>query len=111
MYCCSRLEAWPIKQDGSNTWSAHSISVTNLNSTVVEFMLEADVYIEHSLESLMNMSESVVDLFENGKFTDLILSVQETKFRCHKAMLMEKSPVFLAMVTQKYIQNSHHYPS
>jgi hypothetical protein len=44
------------------------------------------------------MGKSVAGLFNNGKYTDFIVSVKNWKFKCHKAMLMEKSPVFEDLV-------------
>jgi hypothetical protein len=89
-----------LSQDVSNVLIAKRVCDIN-ESLPLEFDFEAHFYIHNCLESMLNMSESVAGLFENGKYTDLILSVKNEKFRCHKAMLMEKSPVFEAMVTQK----------
>jgi hypothetical protein len=97
---CSQCssESTTMTQDASKVWTAENIVPLFNETSLDNFLLEADVYIEHSLESMLNMSETVATLLENGKYTDLILSVKNQKFKCHKAMLMEKSPVFEAMV-------------
>jgi hypothetical protein len=97
---CNQCSSEPIivTQDASKVWTVKKIYTIGKSSPLIHYILEADVYVQQSLESMLNMSESVVGLFENGKYTDLIFSVKNQKFRCHKAMLMEKSPVFEAMV-------------
>jgi hypothetical protein len=96
--CCDCSKLVSLAQDATHGWIAKNFCKIDTALASLEFVLEADVNMPYELESLMNMSESVVGLFESGKYTDLILSVQDQKFRCHKAMLMEKSPVFEAMV-------------
>jgi hypothetical protein len=97
MNCCQRSVSNSIFQEDSNAWTAKNVCSIAADSKI-DFLMEADVYVKQSLESLMNMSESVAGIFENGRFTDLILSVDDQKFKCHKVMLLEKSPVFEAMV-------------
>jgi hypothetical protein len=98
MNCCQRSVKYTILEEDSNAWTANNVCSINDDSTSLVFLLEADVFVKQSFESLMNMSDSVAGIFENGKFTDLTLSVDDQKFKCHKAMLIEKSPVFQAMV-------------
>lgn len=85
-------------QTDTNIWLANNVYQINEKLDKLKFAFEADVYIEKPLSSYLNMGKSVAGLFNNGKYTDFIVSVKNWKFKCHKAMLMEKSPVFEDLV-------------
>jgi hypothetical protein len=62
----------------------------------IEIRLSADLYLREPLQSMI--SNSALNLFENAKYSDLNIISGGQTFRVHKAILMEKSPVFEAMV-------------
>jgi hypothetical protein len=57
------------------------------------------VYEQRSFDLLVAMSKSVDDIFESGKYTDYVVSTKGHEFKCHRVMLMEKSPVLESMVS------------
>ncbi len=63
-----------------------------------EIRLTADLNLHEPLPLLI--SKSVFSLFENAKYSDLNLIVRDQIFHVHKSILMERSPVFEAMVEQ-----------
>jgi hypothetical protein len=83
----------------SNVFKLSSLHSAECSTEKVKIILKADVNMRKPLETFM--SKRVFDLFENGKHTDVVLTVKGEKFKAHKALLMEKSPVFEAMVRKR----------
>ncbi len=61
------------------------------------FSFKADIVRQIS-PYILSTIKNVTGLLTTGRYTDLVVFVKDQKFKCHKAMLMEKSPVFEAMV-------------
>jgi hypothetical protein len=61
------------------------------------FCFKADI-IRQISPYFLNIVKNVSGLLTTGRYTDLVVFAKDQKFKCHKAMLMEKSPVFEAMV-------------
>ena len=52
-----------------------------------------------------DLSENLGEVFENQKFSDVVLSVKGTEFKVHKNILSARSPVFAAMFEHDLAEN------
>ncbi len=52
-------------------------------------------------ETNLKMSENIERMFQEGKYTDVVISLDGGEFRAHKCVLFERSPVFADMLAQK----------
>jgi hypothetical protein len=101
--CNNELKTVDIVQKASvkPQWVASSVvdlkyaHLSTCTSTVFEFVLK--VYLFYSEPKISEVARSFVD-FENARYSDMIVAVKEKEFKVHKAILMERSPVFETMV-------------
>jgi hypothetical protein len=100
--CDNSLNSLEILTHSPNTWSVQnalkhdSVFSDGCDASEIEFRLTADLYLREPLQLVV--SKSVLNQFENAKYSDLDIVVKDEIFHVHKAILMERSPVFEAMV-------------
>lgn len=68
--------------------------------SVFEFIIGFDLFLTEKDRKLYSsqVAKSISN-FENQKYSDVTLITKEKKFKVHKAILMERSPVFERMVS------------
>ena len=52
------------------------------------------------------LSENFRELYDRGKYTDVIIQVKDREFKVHKAILAARSPVFDAMFTHELAESN-----
>lgn len=80
----------------TKAFNLNHIHNTACSKIDLEMKLMMNLYLREPLNNYI--SDKIPNLFENAKYSDIIVSVNDKKFKAHKAILMERSPVFEAMV-------------